>query len=119
LLLIGTYRPVDVIVREHPMRTIKQELQMHGRCEELALGFLSEAAVGEYLAVRFSVNATSRLPLQHLARMIHKRTDGNPLFIVNVVDHLSTHGALTQAAGQWAVQEAAEEIVADVARTLR
>jgi DNA-binding winged helix-turn-helix (wHTH) protein len=33
LLLLGTYRPVEVIVRGHPLKTIKQELQMRGHCE--------------------------------------------------------------------------------------
>src|SRR5262249_30833293 len=32
LLVIGTYRPVDVIVQGHPLRAVKQELQPHGLC---------------------------------------------------------------------------------------
>ena len=44
LLIIGTYRPVEVLTRDHPLKGIKQELQLHGQCEELALDFLSEAA---------------------------------------------------------------------------
>src|SRR5438034_1727944 len=68
LLVIGTYRPAEVIVREHPLRAIKQELQVHGHCQELPLGSLSEAAVGEYLAVRFAMKAP--VPRQ-LARLIH------------------------------------------------
>src|SRR2546428_252463 len=54
LVVIGTYRPVEVIVQEHPLKGVKQELQQHGLCQELPLGYLSEAAVGEYLAVRFA-----------------------------------------------------------------
>jgi len=50
LLVIGTYRPVEVMTHEHPLKGIKQELQVHGQCEELALDFLSEGAVGEYLS---------------------------------------------------------------------
>jgi DNA-binding winged helix-turn-helix (wHTH) protein len=38
LLVIGTYRPMDVLVRAHPLRTVVQELQRHGQCEELPLG---------------------------------------------------------------------------------
>src|SRR3984893_6371494 len=52
LLVLVTYRPVEVIVREHPLKTVKQELQIHGQCKELPLGLLSETAVVEYLAVR-------------------------------------------------------------------
>ena len=32
LLLIGTYRPVDLIVRQHPLKDVKLELQAAGRC---------------------------------------------------------------------------------------
>jgi hypothetical protein len=40
---IGSYRPVEVLSRDHPLKGVKQELQVHGQCEELALDFLSEA----------------------------------------------------------------------------
>ena len=53
LLILGTYRPVEVLTRTHPLKAVKHELQLHGQCQELALDFLSEAAVAEYLAGRF------------------------------------------------------------------
>src|SRR5262249_48102755 len=53
LLVLGTYRPVEVLTREHPLKGVKQELQMHGQCQELALDFLREAHVAEYLTQRF------------------------------------------------------------------
>jgi predicted ATPase len=77
LLVIGTYRPVDVIVREHPLKTVKQELHLHGHCQELSLAFLTREAVTEYLSGRF--NDGAQLPLLELARVIHRRTEGNPL----------------------------------------
>src|SRR6202158_2170128 len=115
LLVLVTYRPVEVIVREHPLKTVKQELQIHGQCRELPLGLLSETAVVEYLAVRFASTSPfsqgercgeglSQEPLGKLARMIHQRTDGNPLFMVNIVDYLITQGAIVQADGQWKLQ---------------
>ncbi|HXG19851.1 MAG TPA: hypothetical protein VNN62_12380 [Methylomirabilota bacterium] len=30
LLVVGTYRPADVMVGGHPLKAIKQELQGHG-----------------------------------------------------------------------------------------
>jgi predicted ATPase len=62
LLVVGTYRPVEVLVREHPLPLVKQELQLHGQCEELFLGLMIEAAVGKYLAVRFPVRAHRAVP---------------------------------------------------------
>ncbi len=102
LLLIGTYRPVEVLSREHPLRGVKQELQMHGQCAELPLECLTEAAVAEYLAVRFPAGV--HVPLQALARVIHQRTDGNPLFMVNVVDYLVAQGFIEQTNGRWELQ---------------
>ncbi|MBI3301446.1 MAG: AAA family ATPase [Deltaproteobacteria bacterium] len=119
LLVIGTYRPVDVIVREHPLKAVKQELQVHGQCAELPLGFLSEAHVVEYLAVRFALGVTPALPLQGLARLIHQRTDGNPLFMVNLVEYLVGHGVLVQVEGQWALKRGVEEVVEGVPESLR
>src|SRR5262249_35186103 len=52
LLVIGTYRPVEVIVGDHPLKAAKQELQLHGQCQELPLPLLSEPAVAEYLAAK-------------------------------------------------------------------
>jgi len=49
---------------------------------------LSEAAVGEYVTQRLAGEASDRVSLPQLARAIHQRTEGNPLFMVNVVDAL-------------------------------
>ena len=53
LLVLGTYRPIDAVVREHPIRAITQELRVHGQCEELLLPYVSEAGVAAYLEQRF------------------------------------------------------------------
>ena len=37
LMVIGTYRPVDVILADHPLKGVKRELQAHGLCRELPL----------------------------------------------------------------------------------
>src|SRR5205823_6157666 len=77
LPVLGTYRPVEVIVRDHPLKSVKQELQLHGRCRELALELLPAVAVAEYLGRRFPAH---RVPAA-VARRLYQRTEGNPLFI--------------------------------------
>jgi DNA-binding winged helix-turn-helix (wHTH) protein/tetratricopeptide (TPR) repeat protein len=107
LLVLGTYRPVEVILREHPLRKLKQELMIHCQCKELPLALLSESAVREYLSLRFAPPLSSNLASAHggsepharesvreLAHTIYQRTDGNPLFMVNVVDYLAERGVL-------------------------
>ena len=119
LAVLGTYRPVDVMVREHPLGEVKQELQMHGLCQEVALDFLTKDAVEEYLTMRFGTQATPGVLFQDLAQMIHDPTDGNPLFMVNVVDDLVRQGALVEADGGWALKDEAERLQVGIPDTLR
>jgi predicted ATPase/DNA-binding winged helix-turn-helix (wHTH) protein len=97
LLVLGTYRPVEMLGNGHPLRAIKQELQLHQQCKELRLGFLTEPNVAAYLTSRFAAGVHSRASLHRLARAIHQRTEGNPLFMVNVVDYLSAQGVLGES----------------------
>ena len=98
-----------MLLSEHPLHVVKQELQLHGHCQELALGLLTEMEVMAYLRTRL-VGEADRVPLQHLARLIHQHTDGNPLFMVSVVNDLMERGALVQHAEQWELQVAPEAL---------
>jgi tetratricopeptide (TPR) repeat protein len=120
LLIVGTYRPVEVLTRDHPLKGVKHELQLHGQCEELVLDFLSEAAVADYLVRRFGApspadagegrgEGLSKAPLQRLAHLIHQRTDGNALFMVNVVNDLIAQGVLTKTNGEWELRREVKE----------
>ena len=53
LLVLATYRPTEMLARNHPLRSIRQELELHHYCEEVRLKLLSEADVASYLAKRF------------------------------------------------------------------
>src|SRR5712671_946917 len=92
LLIVGTYRPVEMLANDHPLRTMKQELELHRYCDELRLKLLSEEDVVDYLARRLASNGSRQFGT--LAPVIHARTDGNPLFIVNMVDYLLVDAGL-------------------------
>jgi DNA-binding winged helix-turn-helix (wHTH) protein/predicted ATPase len=115
LLLIGTYRPVEVIVREHPLRGLSQELQLHGQCTELPLEGLTEGEIAAYLAGRFP---GSVLPPE-LAQVLLQRTEGNPLFMVNVVRYLIAQGVLVQGTGGWEMHGGVEAVERGVPESLR
>jgi predicted ATPase len=63
---------------------------LHERCEELSLKLLSERAVAEYLQHRFPREQQPTVSAHLLARKIHQRTGGNPLFMVTLVSQLLT-----------------------------
>jgi DNA-binding winged helix-turn-helix (wHTH) protein/tetratricopeptide (TPR) repeat protein len=114
LLLVSTYRPVELILSEHPLKAVKQELVLHRKCAELALEFLTEDAVSEYLAARFPV---SQLPAK-LSHLIHQRTDGNPLFMVNVVDYLLARKLVVETDGRWELKVKLEELEVGVPESI-
>ena len=115
LLLIGTYRPLDLLLSRHPLQSVKDGLELHGRCRELPLAFLSEAAVSMYLHARFP-NCHFSL---ELASTLHRRTEGNPLFLINVVDHLIKQGLMAIADGQWRLLAPLDTVAVAVPETLR
>ncbi len=53
LLLLGTYRPAEVAMRDHPLHAVQQELHVHGWCTELPLTLLTTTTIAEYLETRF------------------------------------------------------------------
>jgi DNA-binding winged helix-turn-helix (wHTH) protein/tetratricopeptide (TPR) repeat protein len=99
LLIIATYRPVDVALSEHPLRDVKLDLQAHRLCDEIALEYLGPEAVDNYLNVRF---ARHKLP-REFASLIHQRTDGNPFFLVNAVDFLQNEGLIAESDSEWSL----------------
>jgi DNA-binding winged helix-turn-helix (wHTH) protein/predicted ATPase len=114
LLVLGTYRPADVAAGGHPVKAVQQELAVHGACEELALEFLDEAAICQYLAHRF---AAATFPAG-LTRVLEANTGGNPLFLVNVIDDLVARGVLRDVDGRWTLAVPAEQVAAGVPHTL-
>ena len=45
LLVVGTYRPAEVIANGHPLRGLVRELEVHAQCRDLPLGFLTPTEV--------------------------------------------------------------------------
>ncbi len=119
LFIIGSYRPAEVLGNGHPLRTVTQELHLHKQCEELRLGLLSEEDVTAYLRKRLSAGAHSRAPFQRLATLLHRRTDGNPLFLVSVVEDFVTQGALVQHDENWTLLEGGATIERSVPENIR
>src|SRR5688572_7362936 len=50
LLLLGTYRPLEVGASAHPLGTVKLELERQQRCQEVALPSFADDDVAAYLS---------------------------------------------------------------------
>ncbi len=115
LLVIGTHRPVEVVLRRHPLRAVQQELQIQGLCAELPLDNLSSAEVSAYLTQRFPGNEIPEV----VAEVIYRRTEGHPLFIVNLIAYLIAEGRLVQGEGRWTLPQGEASLDVGVPDNLR
>jgi DNA-binding winged helix-turn-helix (wHTH) protein/predicted ATPase len=108
LLILGTYRPAEAALRNHPVRRMSQELQRHGQCTELYLPYLPDAAIATYLGQRFEA-ATFPLEMIHI---LHQRTNGNPFFLVTVVEELVQQGLIGMQSDGWTLRGDLEAVAA-------
>ncbi|RKT46216.1 ATP-binding protein [Thiocapsa rosea] len=94
ILVIGTCRPIELTRKEHPLKTLKDELQWHGQSREIALRGLDETSVRTYVA--------SRLPPEtagSAAILVHRRSAGQPLFMVKLTEYLKEYPELAGTGG--------------------
>lgn len=97
LLVLGTYRPTETVTGNHPLRSLLQELVGRGQCHELALELFTEAEVEVYLTQRLAGSPVVAV----LWPVIHRRTEGNALFVMHFVNYLIQHGLLIETRGRW------------------
>ncbi len=86
LMWIGSFRLADIVAHEHPLKLLRNELRLHGLCDEIVLDSFSEQEVGDYVAVR----APSLAGDEAFVRALHARTDGLPLFLAYVMNEMTT-----------------------------
>ena len=116
LLLLATYRPEEVAATGHRVAAVHQRLRLRDQCEDLTLPMLGEAAVRAYLERRVP---DGPLP-GRLAPLVLARSEGNPLFMVNLVEAWITEGLLVEREqGHWAVEGEIGQLGRRVPDTLR
>jgi tetratricopeptide (TPR) repeat protein len=115
LLVIGTFRPEDVAVGNHPLKNCKREMDAHLACEELALGSLRSDHIAAYLNARFSPNWFPPA----LAVLIESRTEGHPLFATSLVHVLEQSGHITKAKEHWTLRRELSEMDLEVPESVR
>jgi DNA-binding winged helix-turn-helix (wHTH) protein/tetratricopeptide (TPR) repeat protein len=115
LLLLGTYRPVDVILSRSPLKALKQDLLLHRLCDEIALERLSEKDVESYLASRSPNGAVP----QGMANLVYRHSGGNPLFMTAIIQEMGKKGQLTEQGGRWTLNSPVDTLDPGVPQTLQ
>ncbi len=113
-VLVASYRPVEVIVRDHPLRALRQDLVIRSLCVDLPLELLTVDEVRQHLDL-----SLPGLDSADLAAAVHRRTSGNALFVVALLDHLRERALLVESEGGWRLEASPAEIEAEIPESLR
>jgi eukaryotic-like serine/threonine-protein kinase len=95
LLIVGTYRDVEVD-RTHPLSAALAELRRVSSYGRVILRGLNADEVRRMLE-----SITKEQVPWGLAEAVHRQTEGNPLFVQEVVRYLAEEGLITQKEGRW------------------
>jgi len=114
LMWLASFRIAEVVVEDHPLKALRHELRLHRLCEEIMLEPFSELELGQYLTARLP---NAAFP-ESVVRALHSRTDGLPLFVVNVLDDAdlgqaleSSEAGAEELAARWKVPESLAGII--------
>jgi len=95
LLIVGTYRDVEVD-RSHPLSAALAELRRVSTYGRVLLRGLNADEVRRMME---SI-ARESVPWS-LAEAVHRQTEGNPLFVQEVIRYLAEEGLIARKEGQW------------------
>ena len=104
LLIVGTYRDVDLEVARPFAKTL-EGFTRHRLAHKVALRRLPESEVSDMLQV-----LSGQAPPSDLVGAIYDETEGNPFFIEEVFQHLSEEGRLFDDDGHWRADLRVEDL---------
>jgi serine/threonine protein kinase/tetratricopeptide (TPR) repeat protein len=88
ILILGMYQDIG-LSRQHPLTEVLSGLATEPHFQRISLGNLDEEAVGKIIEI------TSRVPPSPgVIHLVYSQTEGNPLFVTEVVRLLNEEGAL-------------------------
>ncbi len=117
ILIIGAYRPSDLFLAKHPFIGVKRDLQARGGCREIDVDFLSTEHVEHYLTLEFPENCFPR----EFAGVVQSRTEGNPLFMVDLLRYLRDRKVIVKSEGDggWRLAQSLPDLSRDLPQSVK
>ena len=119
ILLVATLRTGDGHGSAHSAHALANGLPVRGLAAEIALARLDSSAVTEYVERRFHPVEGKSASVSELARLLYQRSEGNPLFIVNIVNDLIARNVLAMRSEGWVVQDALDVMTSSIPADVR
>jgi DNA-binding winged helix-turn-helix (wHTH) protein/tetratricopeptide (TPR) repeat protein/type II secretory pathway predicted ATPase ExeA len=104
LLVVATFRPIEAATTR--LAELARSLEARRRCLLLPVSPLTRDAVAAYVDRRFPFH---ELP-DDLPELIHRRTEGNPLFMLGVIATWLDRGLLADSGGVCRLQASLQQL---------
>jgi tetratricopeptide (TPR) repeat protein len=115
LMIVATCRPSDLAQARHPFLSVKLDLRARGMCREIVPGSLDLGAVAKYIVLQFPEHA---FPAD-FSRLVHERSEGNPLFMADLLRDLRRRQLIRQRDGRWVLGEHLSAVERELPDTIR
>jgi predicted ATPase len=114
-MILATCRPSDLAQARHPFLAVKLDLMAHGLCREITLRPLDTPAIDRYLALQFPNHAFPA----GFPDLIQERTEGHPLFMVDLLRDLKRRYILKEQEGRWTMSGDLASLVRELPQSVR
>jgi len=115
LVIIATCRPSELAQTRHPFLPVKLDLIARGMCRDLRPGSLDLLAVAKYIALQFPEHSFP----SDFARLVHERSEGNPLFMSELLRGLRRRQQVLQRDGRWVLTDDLSAVERELPESIR
>jgi len=115
MLILTSYRAPELRTSSPSFLKLQWELQSRGVCRELALDFFSPDETRSCIEVEFPGN---HFPPE-FSQLLHDRTEGNPLFVVDLLRYLRERRGIVFQDDRWILSGSLTETLSGLPETIR
>ncbi|HEU0176376.1 MAG TPA: AAA family ATPase [Blastocatellia bacterium] len=115
MLIVVTYRPSELLLARSPFMQVMLDFQSRGLRREIGLRFFSRGEIERYLSVEFPGH---NFP-QEFPDFIQEKTEGNPLFMVDLIRYLRDRDVIHREGESWTLAEAIPDIGPELPESVR
>ncbi len=115
LLIIATGRPSELAQSKHPFLSLKLDLTTRGLCRDIVPSILDESAIEKYIRLQFPEHSFP----PGLPALIYERTEGNPLFMADLVRDLRRRQVIQQHDNRWTIDGSLSAIARELPESVR
>jgi predicted ATPase/GTPase SAR1 family protein len=115
LLIVATGRPSELAQARHPFLSLKLDLLGRGLCREILPSYLDVPSIDRYIALQFPEHSFPT----GFSTLIHDRTEGNPLFMSDLLRDLRRRQVLQLKDGRWILADHLSSIARELPESVR